>query len=449
MSLTVLIPGMTDEQHQKLTDIEASRGVQFRRLLDYETLVLADQVNLDELLESARAEIASFDVKIDAIIPHWDFPTSVLVPILAAENGWRAPSLESVLKCEHKYWSRVVQQESVPDLVPGFALLDPFDDNVADKIELSYPFWVKPVKSHSSQLGFKVNDESELREALAEIREKIGGIGDAFADVLSMVDLPESIQGASGPKCIVEEMLTGEEFAIEGWASNGEVGVHSVFGMSIDEDSHSLDSFFYPAYATPDHIQQKAITAAQNYMKHAGFMDGCFNAEFIWDEEKDTLRIIEFNTRISQSHTEMFLKVHGEPNHLIALDVALGEKPVLPGRDGQFAYAAHCYLTTPEDGIVTKVPSDGEIYAVGQRFPGTVVDLIAHQGDRLSDIPNQDPYRYRLATIEIGADSAEQLKRVYDAVRSQLLFEVKQPDSEEGTGGAPDEVSARDRENGE
>ncbi|PBO28010.1 hypothetical protein CLM84_22600, partial [Streptomyces albidoflavus] len=33
-------------------------------------------------------------------------------------------SLESIVRCEHKYWSRLVQREVAPEAVPGFGLVD-------------------------------------------------------------------------------------------------------------------------------------------------------------------------------------------------------------------------------------------------------------------------------------------------------------------------------------
>jgi len=75
--------------------------------------------------------------------------------------------------CEHKYWSRVEQAASVPEVVPAFAGFDPFDDNALESIDLEYPFWIKPVKSHSSQLGFMIENAEQFHEAIPDIREKI------------------------------------------------------------------------------------------------------------------------------------------------------------------------------------------------------------------------------------------------------------------------------------
>jgi hypothetical protein len=70
----------------------------------------------------ARDTLRSFDGPIDAVVGYWDLPSIVMLPILRREFGLRGPTLESVLRCQHKYWSRVEQARAVPDEVPGFAL---------------------------------------------------------------------------------------------------------------------------------------------------------------------------------------------------------------------------------------------------------------------------------------------------------------------------------------
>ena len=87
---------------------------------DLAVFVETEEIDFDALLERSRAELDAFDGSVDAIVTHWDFPTSVLGPVLATERGLPAPSLTSLLKCEHKYWSRLEQRRCVPEVVPGF-----------------------------------------------------------------------------------------------------------------------------------------------------------------------------------------------------------------------------------------------------------------------------------------------------------------------------------------
>ena len=62
------------------------------------------------MLQEAEGQLNSFDGSIDAIVGYMDFPVSTMLPILCRKFNVRSPSLESLLKCEHKFWSRSVQR---------------------------------------------------------------------------------------------------------------------------------------------------------------------------------------------------------------------------------------------------------------------------------------------------------------------------------------------------
>ncbi|GGC55354.1 ATP-grasp domain-containing protein [Hoyosella rhizosphaerae] len=441
MSFNVFVPGITEAQLGMLDESAESCDVVFHPLLSFDRLVVAEEINMRQLLHDAREQLSAFDGRIDAIIPHWDFPTSVLVPILAADLGLRAPTLDSVLRCEHKYWSRVEQRDCIPQVVPAFDLVDPFDDLAEQKISLAYPFWLKPVKSHSSTLGFRINDAESFKEALALVRDKIGDIADAFDEVLDTVDFPSHIRRASSTMCVAEELLVGHEFALEGYATQGEVVIYGVLDIDLDEQTHSLTSLIYPASNTPARVEEEAVDATRQFLSHIGFSDGCFNAEFIWDREHDRLRLIEVNTRISQAHTDLFLKVDGAPNHLTALNVALGRQPNFPFRKGDFSVAGMYYLTTTKEGVVRTVPSQADIDSLRKEFPQTRVNLAVKPGDVLCEMAHQDQYRYRLADLWIGAQSVEQLQEVYEKCVTHLRCEIDDPSEQEETNGTHCEVS--------
>ncbi|MEV0361185.1 hypothetical protein [Nocardia fusca] len=408
--------------------MEVPGGFSLHGLLDYDTLITADEFDFDELLDRARAELRAFDGRVDAIIAHWDFPTSVLVPILADEFGLPSPSLESVLKNEHKYWSRVLQRESVPECVPDFCAFDPFDPDALDKIDIPFPFWVKPIKSHSSQLGFEVTDAEVFATAIDRIRAEIGRIADPFDRALERVDVPEEIRVAGGRTCLAEQVVTGTQAAPEGTMFRGEYHVHGLFDMRKDATGHSFAHLDYPARTVPEDVQQHMIDVTERYLRHTGYDNGCFNSEFMWDAETGKLWLIEVNTRISQSHSDLFAKVDGSSNHGVAIDIALGDRPRMPHRKGEFAVAAQCMVPRYEDGIVRAVPGEADIAALQRRFPGTVVHIEVQPGERLSDLPNQDSYRYKLATLYIGAPDADELERRYREAIDALPFEFAETD---------------------
>lgn len=124
------------------------------------------------MLERAQAQLDGFHGSVDAVIGFWDLPVTTMVPILCARRGLRSASLDAVVRCEHKYWSRLEQQKVI-DEHPRFGLID-LEHDTAPPEGVGYPMWVKPVKSFSSDMAFGVANLEEFRDALAQIREASG-----------------------------------------------------------------------------------------------------------------------------------------------------------------------------------------------------------------------------------------------------------------------------------
>ena len=424
MKRNIVIPALEDVQRAGLRTLRKAEEMEFHSLLDVETLVEPDSLSFDALLDRAREELDRIAGSVDAIIAQWDFPTSVLVPILCRERGLPAPSLESVLKCEHKYWSRIEQQRSIPEVVPKFCSIDPFAEDPVSQLTIGYPFWLKPVKAFASQLGFRIMDEAEFRDALATIREGIRHFGEPFNEALAHVQLPPEIAPDSGNTCIAEQLISGVQGAPEGTVFQGEFNVHGVIDQPKEEIEATWDRLEYPS-GLPEAVQHRMIQTCRRFLEHIGFDNGCFNAEFMWDESEDQLWLIEFNTRISQSHSEMFVMVDGMSNHEVAIDIACGERPAMPNRMGRFPVAAKCIIPHEHrDGVVTRVPGEEEIAALAQRFPGTKVRLDVAPGTRLSELPNQESFAYHLGTLYLGADSHEQIGENYRACLKALRFDI-------------------------
>ena len=431
MTKNVFVPGLTDLQREELETVRGAESYAFHGLLDYDRLIGDQEPDFELLLEACRKELDAFEGSVDALIAHWDFPTSLLVPILAHERGIPAPSLESLVKCEHKYWSRLEQRASVPECVPAFSAFDPFAEDPLAQVDLDFPFWVKPVKAHSSNLGFEIHDEHQFREAVEQIRAEIGGIGDAFQQVLDRVDLPPEVRDTDGNTCLAEQLISGTQAAPEGTMFQGRFHVHGVFDMRKDEAGTSFERLDYPAASVPEEVQQRMVDVSERYLRHVGFDDGCFNAEFMWDEDADRLWLVEVNTRISQSHSDLFAKVDGASNHEVALDIALGRAPSMPHREGPFAVAAQCMIFHDEDAVVTRVPDRDDLAALAERFPGTQVTVQVRPGDRLSQTPHQASYRYVVAKAYVGAAGREELADKHRLIAEALPFEYRPVDEED------------------
>ena len=414
----VYVLGLLDWQREELETIRDAEQCRFQSLLTREELTDQKAV-FDELLERAREQLKADPP--DAIVCHWDFPSSCLAPILAREFGLPAPSLEAALRCEHKYWSRLEQKEVAPECVPDFQALDPGDPEAANKLEIDFPIWLKPVKAFSSQLGFHIETREELEDALAEMRAHIGELGTLFDECLAHADLPPEIEGIGGRHAIAEGIMKGVQFAPEGYVRNGKVHIHGFFDMMLGQGGDTVQGLRYPAQL-PHDLEERSADVCRRILERVGFDDGCFNVEFLWDESAAKLWVIEVNTRISQSHCELFRKVDGMSNHEIAVSVALGHDPHFPEDKGEAKTAAKFHLTKQDDAKVEREPTPEELHTLSEEF-GALIELEAHEGDQLSELPEQPVYCFNVGWAWIGAQSDKELRDRYEALVARLPME--------------------------
>lgn len=417
----IFVLGLLDWQRRELETIDHARDYRFHDLLSWDELV-GERNSFDWLLDRARAILDGFEGKPDAVVCHWDFPSSCLAPILSREQGLRSPSLESVLKCEHKFWSRKQQQIVVPECVPEFEALDPFDDRAAERCSLAYPFWLKPVKGYASMLGFRIENRQQLEEALSELREHVAELGAPFDECLARVELPSDIQGIGGRHAIAESIMTGEQFAPEGYVLDGKMHLHGFFDMMLDHGGSNVAGLRYPA-DLPRGLKERASDVCERVLKQVGFDNGCFNVEFLWDEANDKLWLIEVNTRISQSHSEMFRMVRGMSNHEVAVSVALGHPPHLARDGGRHDVAAKLMLQKDDDSVVTRLPSEEEVSALSSEIGGALIEFAVEEGQRLSDLKGQPAYCFTVAEAWIGGDDAQMINQRYQRLVERLPVE--------------------------
>ncbi|MGP3987305.1 ATP-grasp domain-containing protein [Streptomyces sp. 3N207] len=419
----VFVLGLDERNRELLHDLHALpllAGCRFHALLGREELMHGAPVPLRGLLEKAESRLDAFDGSIDAIVGYWDFPVSSMVPILCQRHGLPSAPLEAVVKCEDKYWSRLEQQK-VCGAHPPFALVDL--DNPKPPAGVGFPMWLKPVKSYSSELAFKAEDLEQFTDAARRIREGISRVGSAFDSVLSMLDLPPEVAKAGGQACLAEEEISGHEITVEGYCRDGKVHVYGVIDSLLYPGTSSFLRYQYPSSA-PAEVAERMIDVAGRVVRQIGLNNSTFNIEYFWDQKRDRINIVEVNPRLSQSHAPLFEYVDGLPNYQSMVSLALGHKPTLPFRQGPYRVAAKWFLRRFSDAYVRRCPTGDEISRVRREVPDTIVDIVAKEGRRLSDLPSQDSYSYELAAFYIGADDETGLNEKYQRCLELLPFEL-------------------------
>jgi biotin carboxylase len=169
------------------------------------------------------------------------------------------------------------------------------------------------------------------------------------------------------------------------------------------------------------------IEAAARVMSHIGYDNAPFNMEFFWSRRTGEIRLLEINARISKSHCPLFRLVDGASHQQVMVDLALGQRPAFPCRQGDFRVAGKFMVRVHEDGIVRGMPSAAEIARVQERFPEARIHPMAATGTLLKHLPYQDSYSFELAEIFLGADSQKELLRKYETCLELLTFDVEHP----------------------
>ena len=424
----IFIVGSNNFNMEEMNTIDCNDCYNFISLLPASKVYRQDiKLDVKKLLNEAREKLDNFDDPIDGIIGFFDFPVTLITFLLIQEHKLNGPSLESGLKCEHKFLSRKLQSEVIKEHIPGFALVHPLEHEKLEDIKLDPPFWLKPVKSFGGQLGFNISDQSDLNKAMDTIRDKIDFFADPFNHILSRSDLPEEVKKIDGNYCIAETLIGGHQCTLSGYVHNNEV---HTYGMIDSVNYPGTKSFFYYLLPSelPLEVQNRMAKIAEKVMPYLGFNNSPFNIEFYYDEEKDKIFLLEINPRMSQSHSDLYAKVTGHSNHQILVDLAQGNEPDFTPKDSQYKYGAKIHHRVFHDGIVKRFPDREELDKINEEYPDTHFFPQVKEGDKLSDLTGQDSYSYRDIIIYTGADSKKELMDKYHKILDRLDIQIKKTD---------------------
>ena len=425
MTKHVFVIGLDEFNLSELQTVRNAADYEFHGLVDYDTMVKPTSYPMPEIMAEARRTLREAP-GVDAIIGHWDFPTTSMLPILRREWGVPTSTLESVLYCESKYWSRIAHQEAVPECTPPFQGIDAYSDDPVGDLELDYPFWLKPTTAFSSYLGFRIDNEDQYREAMATIRENIHDFAEPFDYILqhcqNRAELPAR---GSGATVLAEGLIGGHLCTLEGYVHEGEVVTYAVIDSLRGSNNVSFLSYQYPSQL-PEGIQNRMQAHAERILTHIGLDQTPFNMEFFWDPQTDRVWLLEINPRISKSHCPIFQMATGASHHEVAIDIALGRRPDFPRAEGRFPMAAKFMPRVYGDAIVNRVPSAAELEAIQRHHPELIVHVYVEEGMQLSELHNQDSYSYEIADVFLGGHSEEELHQKFRETMQLLDFQFSE-----------------------
>ncbi len=358
-----------------------------------------------------------YDDSLAGITSGVGYPGMSATAVLTDRLGLPGPKPAPILLCEHKYYSRVEQARLVPSAAPKFHLIDPKDLSTVEKIS-TFPGFLKPVKSCMSKNAFQIKDKDELckhaREAL---------LPELF--ILPFNDLVRNFTDweLDANYLLYEELLEGKQVSLEGFVYKGEVTIMGIIDAIMFPGTFSFKRFQYPS-RLPQEVLWRMEQVATEFFRGIGYDNAMFNMELIYNPKSDTVHIIEINPKIASQFPDLFEKVDGSNSYEVMMRIALGMDPGFVRRQGKFKLAASCVLRTFEDKLVKRIPAAENIEAVENKFPGSMVQVIATQGKKLSE-QLQDAHSFRYGLINMGADSEDELVKNFQTAADMLNYQLE------------------------
>lgn len=393
---------------------KCSRGV-----LEYEVARAKDSAAIAELLSTGINERVALCKRrgVKGIGYSSDYPCSPLSVLIANQSGLIAPNPELILQLHHKYYSRELQQQLVPSAVPEFALVS-FSGSGRDSLGFTYPFFIKPVKSYLSMCAYQVNSHEHLNEILATMQ-----MPPMFLEPFNYLINRYCPLDFDAYYMIVESLLSGTQVTLEGYVFNGECTIMGITDSIMYPGTISFEQFAYPSRLSPD-IQSRMVDITKKLIGGIGLDNTMFNIEFMYDQEKECISIIELNPRMAHQFADLYEKVDGTNGYQIMVDIAAGKEPVFNKGQGEFGCAASYVLRTFENMRVMRMPDRTELSAIKKQLPDVRIELYAVAGACL-DEQGQDPQSYKYAIVNIGGKDPQDLLDRYEQCKQQLCIKLE------------------------
>ncbi len=369
------------------------------------------QVVIEEIIKRCQED------NIDAVVSTEDYPGSILAIIAAQKLGLPAPDIDKILACQHKYYARCAQKQYVPEATPRFVLVN--DHTVKDiASKLSFPLILKPIKASFSILANQVNSQKQLYSFVqqASLPKKFL---DQFNWFVRHYSSCEPVEG----QLLAEELLHGVQVTLEGFVYQGNVEIIGIVDSIMFPGTISFKRFEYPS-SLPVTVQERMAIITRTFINGIGLDNTLFDIEFMYNSNTDTIAIIEINPRISPQLADLFEKVDGFNTYEALLALALGKKPTVSKKKGQFSIAGCFVFRIFEDQQVIKIPLKKQLEEVYYRFPEARVYVLARQGYRLSD-EIQDGKSFRYGLVHLGAGDRQELFKKFEISKKLLEFQFK------------------------
>jgi hypothetical protein len=258
------------------------------------------------------------------VVSHQEHFGALAAALVAEAAGLPGTSPESVLACQDKLHARRVLARIAPESSPAFAALA-WEGDTWSGDPVAPPFFAKPRKSAFSVLARCVHDAAELRALQAAGRAE-RWLARLLVDPFDRVLRRRLPQAQSAHGLIVEALLHGPQYNLDGYVWNGEAHALGVVDALMYPGTLAFQRWQFPS-VLPAPAAQRALALATRFLAEIGFTQGFFSMEFVLDPATGRIGVIEFNPRLSSQFGDLYRRVLGLDPHAMALAMAVGEDP--------------------------------------------------------------------------------------------------------------------------
>ncbi|WCT55577.1 ATP-grasp domain-containing protein [Paenibacillus kyungheensis] len=343
----------------------------------YDDLLVADIRDAESIYQAIIN--SPYHGQFDALIPATDYASAVTAE--AGERlGIHGTSFVAASNARNKDLAR---QAFLRDNVPSakFAVVRDSEEAVIAAARIGYPVVLKPTNAASSQSVYFVENESVLREAFREIID--------FKTTYMDFKVREEY--------LIEEYLTGPEFSVEIFLSQGEIA----FAEITEKHTSDLPYFVETLHVFPSSIYQEQrdqiIDVAKQAVLSIGIQNGPTHVELKYTQ--DGPKIIEVNGRPGGDNITSDLIVN-------AYGINIFKETILK------------YLAQPLDIDKKKYQASAIGYLVADR-KGTVRTITG-----LEHLHHEDVKRYQ---IDVQAGSDVDIARSSDDRLGYIIVEAATP----------------------
>lgn len=372
-----------------------------------------------DALKFIERTVAEFEGEgLAGVLSSDEYIGAIMAAAIAARLGLPASNPAHIITAQHKYYSRLAQQQAAPEATPRAQLIPITGVKEAD-VELDYPFFVKPCKGTFSVFADKVKDFAGLQKHLKfNILERLalGRVAKPYNDLLrAFTDLEHDAGWFCG-----EGLMFGDQVTVEGFAHDGHVQVMGIVDSVMFEGTHTFERFEYPSRLAPA-VQERMHELTRKVIEGLGMTHGQFNVELFYDRKADTLGVIEINPRLSYQFADLYEFVDGSNTYDVLLDLTLGRQPQYKHGAGEFGYSASFVMRTFEGKKLVSVPTPEQVDAFNARYTESSIKIYGKAGDSMkSEMKALGSYRY--AIVNVAAHSLLDLFAIHQDAIDTLPF---------------------------